>query len=68
MSRYIPVEGMSGLGRCSHSGAIININKDEIQKARDLKERRKQKEAEFLELRQDVNELKQLLNKLVEKL
>lgn len=68
MGQYIPVDGMSGLGRCPQSGAIININKDEIQKARDLKERRKQKEAEFLELRQDVNELKQLLNKLVEKL
>ena len=47
MGHYIPVDGISGLGRCPQSGAIININKDEIQKARDLKERRKQKEAEF---------------------
>lgn len=68
MSNWIPVEGNSNLARCPNSGAIININKDEIQKAKATKIARQNKDKEFLELKQDVEELKVLLNKLVEKL
>ncbi|MAI05292.1 MAG: hypothetical protein CMA07_06235 [Euryarchaeota archaeon] len=68
MSNWIPVEGNSNLARCPNSGAIININKDEIQKAKAIKIARQNKDKEFLELKQDVEELKVLLNKLVEKL
>jgi hypothetical protein len=68
MSNWIPVEGNSNLARCPNSGAIININKDEIQKAKAIKIARQNKDKEFLELKQDVDELKVLLNKLVEKL
>ena len=68
MSLFVPVEGNPNLGRCPKSGAIININKDEIQKARAVKSARKNKDREFQELKQDVEELKVLLNKLVEKL
>jgi len=64
----IMVDNASGLARCPTSGAIININKDEIAKARAAKSARQNKEKEFQELRQDVNDLKELLNKLVEKL
>ena len=64
----IMVENASGLARCPNSGAIININKDEIRKARAAKSARQNKDKEFQELRQDVNDLKELLNKLVEKL
>ncbi len=56
------------MARCPSSGAIININKDEIEKSRALKSARQNKDKEFRELRQDVNDLKELLNKLVEKL
>ena len=62
------VEGHSGLARDPNSGAIVNINKDEIQKARETKAKRQKQKSEFQELRQDVDELKVLLNKLVEKL
>ena len=68
MSNWIPVEGNSNLARCPNSGAIININKDEIRKAKAIKVARQNKDKEFQELRQDVDELKVLLNKLVEKL
>ena len=68
MSNFIGVEGNSDLARCPNSGAIININKDEIQKAKAIKIARKNKDKEFQELKQDVEELKVLLNKLVEKL
>ena len=43
MSLFVPVEGNPNLGRCPKSGAIININKDEIQKARAAKSARKTK-------------------------
>ena len=62
------VDNASGLARCPTSGAIININIDEIAKARAAKSARQNKEKEFQELRKDVNDLKELLNKLVEKL
>ena len=68
MSNWIPVEGNSNLARCPNSGVIININKDEIQKAKAIKIARQNKDKELQELRQDVDELKVLLNKLVEKL
>ena len=66
--KYIMVEGHSGLARDPNSGSIVNINKDEIQKARAAKAKRQKQKSEFQELRQDVDELKVLLNKLVEKL
>jgi len=68
MSRYIMVDGSSSLARDPRTGAIVNINKDEINKARDAKQRRKNKDREFDELKNEVGEIKELLNKLVEKL
>lgn len=68
MSNYISVKGNPNLARCPNSGAVININKDEIRKAKAIKVARQNKDKEFQELRQDVDELKVLLNKLVEKL
>tara|TARA_A200000159_G_scaffold21439_1_gene18284 strand:- start:1076 stop:1279 length:204 start_codon:yes stop_codon:yes gene_type:complete len=65
---YVKVEGSSSLARDPHSGAIININKDEIAKARLAKKQRENKNREFEELKNEVSELKELLNKLVEKL
>lgn len=68
MSRYLQVEGQSNLARDSHSGCIVNINKQEIQIAREAKQKRLEKNREFEELKNEVGELRQLLNKLVEKL
>jgi len=62
------VEGSNGLARDVNTGAIVNINKEEINAAREAKKRRKNKDAEFEQLKNEVGEMKELLNKLVEKL
>ena len=65
--RYIQVEGNSGLVRDRTTGAILNANSTEIQKARLKKNKEKQQEQEIQELNKDVSEIKVLLTKLIEK-
>ena len=65
--KYIQVEGNSGLVRDRETGAILNANSTEIQKARLKKNKEKQRELEIQELKKDVSEIKVLLTKLVEK-
>ena len=65
--RYIHVEGNSGLVRDRTTGAILNANSTEIQKARLKKNKEKQQEQEIQELKKDVSEIKVLLTKLIEK-
>ena len=71
----IKVDGHSNLVRDPKSGAIININKDELSSARSRKIQQKRKEREDKQLKADVrnlqNELgdiKQLLAQIVEKI
>lgn len=65
--KYIRVEGNSGLVRDRETGAILNANVTEIQKARLKKNKEKQRELEIQELKKDVSDIKVLLTKLVEK-
>ena len=65
---YIKVEGHRDLVRDNNNGAILNINKDEISAARKRKLERKQKEQEIVDLKNEVGEIKNMLNKLIEKL
>lgn len=65
---YIMVDGSSSLARDPNTGGIVNINKEEIHAAREAKKRRKNRDKEFNELKNDVTEMKELLNKLVEKM
>ena len=65
--KYIQVEGNSGLVRDRETGAILNANVTEIQKARLKKNKEKQQELEIQELKKDVSDIKVLLTKLVEK-
>ena len=65
--RYIQVEGNSGLVRDRTTGAILNANSTEIQKARLKKNKEKQQEQEIRELKKDVSEIKVLLTKLIER-
>ena len=65
--RYIQVEGNSGLVRDRTTGAILNANSTEIQKARLKKNKEKQQQQEIQELKKDVSEIKVLLTKLIEK-
>lgn len=67
MSGYIKVDGSPNFARDRSTGAIININKDEMQKARLAKMARKQQEQELQDLKNDVDEIKILLRQLLEK-
>jgi uncharacterized FlaG/YvyC family protein len=75
MSRYLKVEGHDGLVRDQKTGAILNINKSEIETAREQKKLRMQKLKEEEQLKQavaqletDVKEIKSLLSQIAEKL
>lgn len=63
---YKDVEGHSNLVRDTSTGAILNINKDEISAARKRKLGKRQKEKEFEDLKNDVTEIKSMLQKLIE--
>ena len=63
---YLKVGGNNSLVRDTSTGAILNINKDEISAARRRKLERKQKEKEFEDLKNDVTEIKSMLQKLIE--
>ena len=65
---YIKIEGHRDLIRDNDNGAILNINKDEISAARKRKLERRQKEQEIVDLKNEVGEIKNMLNKLIEKL
>ena len=71
----LKVEGHSNLARDPKSGAIININRSEIEAARERKRLRAAKADEEKQLKEDVSllknemsEIKHLLSKLVEKI
>tara|TARA_Y100001935_G_scaffold244700_1_gene237414 strand:- start:188 stop:418 length:231 start_codon:yes stop_codon:yes gene_type:complete len=74
MNKYQKVEGTESLFRDPHNGAIVNVNVDEIRKAKILKAERKKKALEFEAVKEDVEIMKQdmadikgLLQRLVEK-
>jgi len=57
-----------GLARNKRTGGIVNINKEEINAARERKKTKVKKENEFEQLKTDVSEMKKLLNTIIEKL
>tara|TARA_A100001201_G_C4086157_1_gene200567 strand:+ start:1269 stop:1505 length:237 start_codon:yes stop_codon:yes gene_type:complete len=69
--QYINVEGSGGMVRDKETGAILNTNKSEIERARKRKIISKKKEEEFDGMKTDIKglkddmvELKSLLNKI----
>ena len=67
MNPYIKVEGHPDLVRDPGSGAIININTGDIEKARLAKQAKKRQEQELQDLKHEVSEIKILLRQLLEK-
>lgn len=65
--KRMKVKDHPSLVRDLNSGAILNINTEEIERARERKKLRKQKDQEFEDLKNEVSEIKELLLKLVEK-
>lgn len=68
MRKFINVDGHSNLVRDRNSGAILNINSKELEKRKKIKAVHKQKENEIQSLKNDVDDLKQMLAKVLEKL
>jgi hypothetical protein len=71
----LKVNGHPNLVRDPKSGAILNINKDEITSARARKIARAEKEleeqklkADVLSLKNEIGDIKQLLAQIVEKI
>ena len=69
--QYINVEGSGGLVRDKETGAILNTNKSEIERARERKIISKKKEEELdnmksdiKNLKEDIGEMKSLLTKI----
>lgn len=74
MGKKIRVENYPGLVMDAESGAILNINTKEIEAAKKRKAHRKQQlenqenlRTEVSELKSEMNAIKELLTKLVEK-
>ena len=74
MDKYQKVQGTDSLFRDPHNGAILNVNVDEIKRAKILKAERKKKALEFEAVKEDVEtmkhdmaDIKGLLQRLVEK-
>jgi len=64
---YKKVKGNNDLVRDPNNGAILNINRSELQKARAARIRNFEKEKEFVELKDEVSEIKLMLKQLLEK-
>jgi hypothetical protein len=61
------IEGQANLVRDTNSGAILNINRNEFAKAKLARAQRHKKEQEFVELQDEVSEIKSMLKQLLEK-
>lgn len=66
--RFTPVEGSSSLVRDNNTGAIVNINKREMEAARVRKEQKQKQQHEIQQLKSDVSDIKQMLQQIVEKI
>jgi len=60
------VKGHPGLARDKNSGIIMNINSTEVREARKRKKLWKEQQEELSSLKDDVKEIKLLLNKILE--
>ena len=65
--KYTKVSGNSDLVRDKNSGAILNINRNEFDKAKAARAERFREKEELKTLKNDVSELKSMLQQLLEK-
>ena len=64
---YIPIEDKPGLVKNQDTGVILNINKTEVEQARERKRLRKLKDQELIDIKNDIRDLKKMVLKLIEK-
>lgn len=68
MMDYIKVEGAAGLVRDRNTHAIMNVDKNATEQARARKLKKIQDKQEIEDLKKDVNDIKNILNLIVDKL
>tara|TARA_Y100001972_G_C7388380_1_gene202999 strand:- start:267 stop:479 length:213 start_codon:yes stop_codon:yes gene_type:complete len=66
--RLSSIEGESGYARDEDTGAILNVNKQEISQAKQAKLNRLKQRDEIKNLKRDVDDIKGMLSKIMEKL
>tara|TARA_Y100000389_G_scaffold165307_1_gene169437 strand:- start:1901 stop:2116 length:216 start_codon:yes stop_codon:yes gene_type:complete len=66
MSSYISVEGYPDLARDKSTGMILNINKDNTDAFIKKRDRELQQREEIETLKSDVQDIKMMLQKLIE--
>lgn len=66
MMKLLRVEGHPGLARDRVSGAIVNINKTEIERAKKIKKSSRDNAKRIDKLEQDIGEIKSILLKMLE--
>ena len=62
----VKVKGFESLRRDTSSGAIVNTNTNEMKQARIRKSSWKKQQNEIKQLRNDLSEMKELLNQMIE--
>ena len=72
--QYMKIHDEIGYVKDTKSGAILNINRNEVEAARERKKLRKQQEQELeimketvQDLKNEMNEVKELLSKIAER-
>ena len=72
--KLVPVDGFSGLCRDVETGAVININSQEAESARDRKRIRaaqkqhaKEMDQKVCDMADEISQLKSLVKQLIEK-
>ena len=66
MSKLIKVDGFPGLVRDPVSGAILNINKNQIDSARKGKAVVRKNQSKIEQLENDISDIKNILLKMLE--
>tara|TARA_Y100000389_G_scaffold68708_1_gene65218 strand:- start:986 stop:1192 length:207 start_codon:yes stop_codon:yes gene_type:complete len=67
MKTYNKVKGRDDLIRDNTNGALININRSEAERLRNVRRDRKNKDAKLQALENEMSEMKALLKQLIEK-
>ena len=65
---FLKVKGHEGYFRDTNTGAILNVNKEEIEAARKRKALRQQQEQDINNLKNEVSDIKTMLSTIIEKL
>ena len=65
---FVKVDGHEGYIKNTKTGVVLNVNKAEIEAARKRKALKKQQEEDINNLKNEVSDIKNMLNKIIEKL